>query len=382
MNHYAYASGVKLATQTFGLKQSSDPDDEDRTGRNVAMLGAGALPFASTIGTQPVRHLTGGETIEQWTNVPGALRRGDVLVTSDPKYRGMTALIGLVSGTPEGTHVAVVVDDHGNVVESHPIYGIKKRHVSDATAADERIHVLRPNHMTEKQIHEHTNRLTALADKADQVEAATIKHLSSTHSPEEAKRLARIARKSFYSKPQGSAAGIHELFMPKFVTARAQRGEQKAMHAAVEALDPEQTGKTFAEYFRTKYPATPSGITGLFKRVKNRLYGYGDFDPEMQKLLPDCTAGNCSTLPAMAMPEGVVINNTKLPTEILPVDYARSDKYDAVARYNPEPKLRPYEKVLKRAPTLTRLGAGAALAGTVYTGSRLYDSMKNETSDK
>jgi hypothetical protein len=363
-----YAQGVQASIDKYGLDASVDQDPEDpeesHLARNVAMTAAAAIPFAGLIGQRKAIHQGKGEELDF-----GAFKQkilpGDVLLTGDRALDRSKGAITAVSGNPEGYHIATPTTRRGTHVAE--MTGPGMLHRDTGIRKNERMQILRPKFRGE-ELKSFIAQQEEFAARADALRRATKRHLRAQgYSGDALDRAARFARGTTYDESQATMTGVKEILLPKFRPARGIDKQQKEIQAARAAFSPEEIDATGKRLATAIAAARDSG-----KRL------YHDILPkDLTHLLPKNVAGICSTVPGACMPAGKPVVPNKLPNDLLPLDYLRSEHFEPVARYNPHAAT-PHDLLLRHGPLLTRLGVAGALAGGIYGGTKLYSHLKKK----
>jgi hypothetical protein len=123
--------------------------------------------------------------------------------------------------------------------------------------------------------------------------------------------------------------------------------------------------KAVADYIRNGHPSNARSAARHAIRMSSMPTKIREANLYYNNRVDRLVSSVCSTVPALSMPAGKAVVPGKLPSQVLPADYLRSQHYTPVARFSANPTAL-HEKILGHGPTLTRLGAGALGAGAVY----------------
>lgn len=386
-----YPRGLRLtalpAFKYAAVRRDGADDEESSVGRNLAVGAAAALPFAGLI-RRPAgaNHQDRGQLYEDWAAFQKTLQPGDVLLTGDNDLTANRVSISIPTGTPTGKHVSVVGMDndvHHFIPQqgySTTRLGLLAPYMQDGAERFTHVQVLRPK-MTPEQRDAFINNLREQGRFQDDVRFNVRRKLeallaSDTPVAAELRKLSRPQLEervdtlvNLYSKQKGISAGAHELFVPKL---RDMHAGTLAAHSDVTRGAPgatvEETGDRIVAGFKS-LTARPGWHEQPFT---------GD---ELVHCMPYARTGVCSSNVAKAfntaLNAGLVTD--KLPDNVLPHDFLRSNALTPVSRFTrtnaPPPAI---DRVLRAAPMLTRAAAGVGLAGGVYGLSRYLDS-RNET---
>ena len=363
-----YADGVQASIDKYGLDaavdREEDPPEESHMGRNLAMMAGAALPFAGRIGQKKKIHEGKGEELD-FDAFKAKIRPGDILLTGDKVLNRSKGAITAVSGNPEGYHIAMPTTRRGTHVAE--MTGPGMLHRDTGLRREERMHILRPKFKGE-ELRQFIESQEQLAKKIDDIRKGVKRHLKGVDiGGTDVDVAARFARGSTYDEPGATMTGVKEILLPKLRTAKGIETQRARIEAARKGLTPEQVDATAKRLATAIAAARQSG-----KRIRQ------DFWPEhITHLLPCDIAGICSTIPAGSMPAGKPVVPNKLPKDVLPIDFLRSEHFEPVARYNPH-ALTPHDRLLRHGPLLTRLGLAGLLAGGIYGGSKLYGHLQKK----
>lgn len=346
-----------------------DPDgkrdaevEESHKLRNTLMAGAAVTPFAGMIGQQRMQHLNQGAEMS-FQDLKKTLKPGDVVLSADQRMGLLKGIVGTMTGTPQGYHVATVRDNNGNIIESTPRAGLEgtnfKRRGWHLDSRD-RLQVLRPNFSPDER-KEFLRNLEQGVDVGNLYEKKLHGALKARGVPE-AKDWANFARGGTYDTAGGLKGGIKEFLVPK-------------LHGP-EAIEAQKTQIQEARAQFLKGPdAHVAGEIGAARVQKLMNKDIGQHNLLYGSVTPSCVGGVCSTFPAQAMPKGKSVVPGKLPNDMLASDFLRSEHFTPVARYQHGP-MTLHEKVLSHGPTLARAGIGALGAAGVYGVSKWFNRKK------
>ena len=363
-----YAQGVQASIDKYGLDASVDQEPEDpeesHLGRNVAMAAGAALPFAGLIGQRKQIHKGKGEELD-FQAFKDKIRPGDILLTGDKALDRSKGAISAVSGNPEGYHVATPTTRRGTHVAE--MTGPGMLHRETGIRENERMHLLRPKFKGE-ELQQFIDSQAQLARQVDDLRKGVKRHLRGVDiGGTDIDRAARFARGSTYDESGATMTGIKEMLLPKFRTAAGIEKQRDRVMAARKAFTPAEIDATAKRLATAIAAARQSG-----KELRHDI-----LPQDLTHLLPPDIAAICSTVPGISMPAGKPVVPNKLPKDLLPIDFLRSEHFEPVARYNPHP-LTPHDRLLRHGPLLTRLGVGGLLAGGIYGGSKLYSHLQKK----
>jgi len=363
-----YAQGVQASINKYGLDASVDQEPEDpeesHKARNIAMAAGAALPFAGLIGQKKMIHAGKGEELD-YHAFKNMVRPGDILLTGDKALDRSKGAISAVSGNPEGYHIATPTTRRGtNIAE---MTGPGMLHRNTGMREGERMQLLRPK-FKGPELEDFISGQTRFARQVDDLRKGVKRHLRGMNIEGlDIDRAGRFARGSTYDEAGATMTGVKEMLLPKFRTATGIEKQRAEIQAARKGFNPTEIDATAKRLATAIASAHHSG-----KEMRH------DYLPEdIAHLLPKNVAGICSTVPGACMPAGKPVVSNKLPNDLLPIDFLRSDQFESVARYNPHP-LTPHDRLLRHGPLLTRLGLAGALAGGIYGGSKLYSHLKKK----
>lgn len=343
-----------------------DTEDNRHLARNVAMGGALALPWAGTIGEQPLKHYRGGVEAKSLEEIKKMFRPGDIIVQGDKEIDPFKIFSGLSTGQPETLHIEAV----GRRGRTYAAGGGGMEHgtIADFVPKKTRLQLLRPR-MTPQEIQEQL----ANMEQGLKTTSTFDKHFTRALrkeklSPEIVEKLRGVMGNATYNTYGGAAAAVKNVLMPKLRSPEAIDAAKQHTIDSRTAFNANQGGAADT--------AAQAAIARLkrFRHLKKLPQSAAIFQSQ---ITPECVGSVCTSFPAQALPKGKYVVPGKLHSELLGADYLRSNLYEPVAHYGFRGPAPVHERLLRAGPTALRLGTGAALAGGVYGASKLLERYRN-----
>lgn len=408
------ANAIAKLRRALGLE-----DDESNLGRNLAMGGAAALPFAGAVGQNKVVHKF--DQMPQTSSLDElrkAIREGDVILTGSrhekapatasalakllPDWMTSKWRINLGVGNPRGYHAALIdkagpLESDIRAIESHPDLPFWQRQ-GLKHLENEHVTVLRPK-LSPAEHAEMMGNIRKYPEVFKQLKAQlggnqfpAIKQIASEYGSE---HLDRLLGGSAYQRNRSMFSGMRNIFQPHLKLAPDTIEAHRA--AAQSALDQMASpGGTNAvaqrlEQFAQKAvrgnsraaravsrlrSVLPADMQDSLKHLEHHMKGVA---PSAMEPVFHPTQGRfCSNLVSCGLPKGRSVVPNVLPEHILPQHFLESQLYEPVAAYRPasfRKGLTLGERIMAQGPNISRLAVGAGLAGGVYGAHKLYKHL-------
>lgn len=341
-------------------EQTDPPAEESHLLRNLGMAGAMAAPWGGTIGEQKLIHEGKGVDTRSLAEFRKHFRPGDIILQGDEAIEPFKVFSGISTGQPKALHVEVV--GRKNQMYGAGGSGMQAAPIKEFTPTHSRLQLLRPK-MTPGEVTEQMRNM----EQGLRTTSTFEKHLTHAldargHDADQIEKLLRVTGNGTYNTYEAAGTALKNLFVPKLRSEAAAEAAKQQTVEARRAFNRNQGG--FAK------DVAEDGVARLdrFHPLRKVPQSAALFQSQ---IAPACVGSICSTFPAQALPQGKNVVPGKLPSEVMGSDYLRSNMYEPVARHGfgtPDPF---HETLLKHGPLAARLGVGAALAGSVYGGSKL-----------
>jgi hypothetical protein len=365
--------------------------------KNLGPVGLlAAAPFGANIGRRRMKHYNKGDLVDSLAELKKRIRAGDIILSGGKELSPAKFSISLATGNPKGYHVGVAARSGSeNMYDSHPRWGYG---LNTTLGNDDNIQILRPRDPGQAK------KMLARAQKLNSAAKAyhrSVKNklMAMGYSAKDAEHEALTATGRLYKKNQGIMAGIKDLFTPKvkgkieqdlaakkqledtaqFISKHKTYASQSA--AAIDKMIQENLKYhndsklvKAREFLMDKIPAYKNFVTKHTDLATNlHLNPYtrqANNAKLIDKILPPCAGGVCSTVPAVFGGKEVVPG--KGLTDILPADYLKSDAFEPIARLHGAMPAsaggKALHMALEHAPTLARIGVATGLGVGAYAG--------------
>lgn len=331
-----------------------------------ALGAAGLFSLAPAITAKPLQHYGQGQEIKNFEAFKRRLRPGDILITGGKEILPIPTGVNLVTGNPYGQHVSVVNNPLKNLdIDSHPAYGFNSTYGNI-----EKEHNLQVLRFKDPEVKKRVLAGMRDMEKAVNIFEKEIKLNLMRKGWDSASAAARaeFAASSLYDTPTGVKAGLKELFLPNLSSSNSVKNLDVENYIANRNFI-----KNVKSYAKTMTDLIDSDPSGDKLRVS-----------DLRKVLPKCSGGVCSSMPAILGQAKIMPNIAA--RNILTSDYLKSDALKPIARYiggKPDNFLnKAYFSLMSVAPrTLRSLpGLGLIGAGLGLAYNRKQNKLQNTNS--
>jgi len=351
------------------LSLINKPDLSDNGIMPSTLGAAGLFSLAPAITAKPLQHYGQGQEIKNFESFKRRLRPGDILITGGKEILPIPTGVNLVTGNPYGQHVSVVSKPLKNLdIDSHPAYGFNSTYGNI-----EKAHNLQALRFKDPEVRKRVLGGMRDMEKAVNIFEKEVKQRLIRKGWDSASAAAHAERatSALYDTPTGVKAGLKELFFPNLLSSNSVKNLNAENYLANRNFI-----KGVKSYSQAMADLLDSDASGNKLQIS-----------DLRKVLPKCSGGVCSSMPAILGQANIVPN--RAARDILTSDYLKSDMLKPVARYiggKPENFLnKSYfslmslaPKTLRSLPGLGLIGAGLGLA--LNRRQNKLENLKNTNS--